>query len=83
MKLKNLTYLFIGSLLIFNCSDSGGDDLSTQEVTYNTQIKSISNVDIILNRINNTEIPMPPTGLMPATNRELIQRWKDEGLVEN
>jgi len=37
----------------------------------------------ILNRINNTGNPMPPSGLMLKANRDVIQQWLDDGLLEN
>ncbi|MDO5969803.1 hypothetical protein Q4Q35_08285 [Flavivirga aquimarina] len=46
-----------------------------------TQVKD--RVDAIISRINNSSSPMPPNGLMPSGNRDLIQQWKDDGLLEN
>ncbi len=50
-------------------------------LTTYTQVKG--KVDIILTRINSTSSPMPPTGQMPFNNRDIIQKWKDDGLLEN
>lgn len=49
-------------------------------VTY-TQVKD--KIDIILTRINSASSPMPPTGQIPSKNRDIIQKWKDDGLLEN
>ncbi|GAA3654001.1 hypothetical protein [Flavivirga jejuensis] len=49
-------------------------------VTY-TQVKD--RIDAILSRINSVSSPMPPSGQMPSSNRDLIQQWKDDGLLEN
>ncbi len=50
-------------------------------LTTYTQVKD--RVDIILTRINSSSSPMPPTGQMPFSNRDIIQKWKDDGLLEN
>ncbi len=50
-------------------------------LTTYTQVKD--KVDIILTRINSASSPMPPTGQMPIGNRDIIQKWKDDGLLEN
>ncbi len=42
-----------------------------------------SRIDRILNRINNASNPMPPNGLMAQGLRDNIQKWKDDGLLEN
>lgn len=34
-------------------------------------------------RINNPSAPMPPTGLMPQANRDIILEWIDNGFLEN
>ncbi|WNH07875.1 hypothetical protein [Thalassobellus suaedae] len=53
----------------------------TSFTTY-TQVKS--SINSILTRINNSgSAVMPPTGQMPLATRELIQQWKDDGLLEN
>ncbi len=37
----------------------------------------------ILFRINSASDPMPPTGRMNSNNRAIIQKWKDQGFLEN
>ncbi|MFI1743720.1 hypothetical protein [Thalassobellus sediminis] len=47
-----------------------------------TQVKN--SVNSILNRINSSgSAVMPPSGQMPLATREMIQKWKDDGLLEN
>ncbi|WP_242085149.1 hypothetical protein [Aestuariivivens sediminis] len=74
----------IASIISSNCIGCHGNP-PTQNApfsltTYN-EVKT--RVNTIISRINNTTNPMPPTGLMPQTNRDLIQQWKDDGLLEN
>lgn len=42
-------------------------------------------IDAILSRINSSSSPMPPTGQTPLSSvkRDIIQKWKDDGLLEN
>jgi len=40
-------------------------------------------VDRIIARTNSSSNPMPPSGRMSSGLRETIQKWKDEGLLEN
>ncbi len=37
----------------------------------------------IIFRINSAADPMPPTGRMSTNNRAIIQKWKDQGFLEN
>ena len=37
----------------------------------------------IIFRINSSSDPMPPTGRMNSNNRAIIQKWKDQGFLEN
>jgi hypothetical protein len=37
----------------------------------------------VLARINDVSNPMPPSGVMPATDRQIIQQWADDGFLEN
>lgn len=37
----------------------------------------------LLNRINNQSNPMPPSGLLPASTRAVIEQWKEDGYLEN
>ena len=109
------------SAILFGCSSSSSDDLSSPnpnpnpdpsaKITYNANIKSImtshctschgspttqsapfplttytqvkDKVDIILTRINSATNPMPASGQIPLATRQLVQQWKDDGLLEN
>ncbi len=74
----------IKAIISNNCIQCHGSPTSngapTSYVTY-TQVKN--SVNTILSRINNATNPMPQSGLMPIKNRQLIQQWKDDGLLEN
>ncbi len=49
-------------------------------VSYNQVRSSINN---ILNRLNSSSNPMPPSGQINITLRASVQQWKDDGLLEN
>ena len=52
-------------------------------LTTYSQVKSF--VDKIITRINSSTNPMPPSPNTPLTQtqKNLIQQWKDDGLLEN
>lgn len=74
----------IKSIMSNNCNSCHGDPTTNGApmslTTYN-QVKS--NINNIINRINNASSPMPQSGLMPIETRNLIQQWQDDGLLEN
>lgn len=57
---------------------SGGLDLSTYDLVRN----STENGNLIL-RINDVNNPMPQSGLMPAAERDLFDKWVEDGFPEN
>lgn len=36
----------------------------------------------LIQRMNNGSAPMPPSGLLPQSTRDQIQKWKDDGFPE-
>ena len=50
--------------------------------TYSEVKSAVETRDLIV-RINSLSNPMPQSGLMIQANRDLIQQWKDDGLLEN
>lgn len=63
-----------------SCHSSPPQGAPFSLTTY-TQVKN--RVDGIISRINNASSPMPPSGLMPQNLRDMVQQWKDDGLLEN
>ncbi len=47
-----------------------------------TYIQVKDKIEAILSRINSSSSPMPPTGQMIPKNIDIIQQWKDDGLLE-
>jgi hypothetical protein len=57
---------------------SAGLDLSNyQNVRFSTEQGNL------IGRMNNTANPMPPSGLLSATDRALIDKWVADGYLEN
>lgn len=46
------------------------------------QVKAATQNGNILSRINDSNSPMPPSGLISASNRALIQEWANDGYLE-
>lgn len=69
-----------------NCTSCHGDPTTNSApmslITY-TQVKGAVETRGLINRINDTDNPMPQNGLMSQANRDLIQQWVNDGLLEN
>lgn len=50
--------------------------------TYN-DVKAYTEAGILIDKINDIASPMPPTGLMPAYERAVIEKWVVDGYLEN
>lgn len=67
-----------------NCGSCHGNPTdNAAPVSYNTFNLVKNDIDDIISRINSAASPMPPTGLMSQSLRDDIQKWKDDGLLEN
>ncbi len=66
-----------------NCHGSTPANGAPSSASFNTYAKVKAAVDKIITRTNDTSNPMPVNGLMSQTNRDLIKKWKADGLLEN
>ena len=74
----------VKSIINNNCGSCHGDPTANgAPISYNTFTSVKNDVNDILTRINSNSNPMPPTGLMSSSLRAQIQKWKDDGLLEN
>lgn len=76
----------IKSIITSNCISCHGStptNSAPMSLTTYTQVKNYINT--IITRVNSTSNPMPPSPNAPlsTTNKNLIQKWKDDGLLEN
>ncbi|MCF8272713.1 MAG: hypothetical protein K9I95_02675 [Flavobacteriaceae bacterium] len=76
----------IKNIINNNCNSCHGSPTSNSapmSLTTYSQVKSAVETRGLISRINNTANPMPQSGLMSQTNRNLIQQWVDQGFLEN
>ena len=74
----------IKSIMSSNCTSCHGNPKTNGAPTSYTTYTQVKNgINSIISRVNNVSNPMPQAGLMPQANRDLIQQWKDDGLLEN
>ena len=74
----------VKAIMTSNCTSCHGNP-PTQNAPFSlTTYNSVkSRVNSIISRVNSSSNPMPPSGLMPQSTRDIIQKWKDDGLLEN
>ncbi|MCH4552468.1 hypothetical protein [Aestuariibaculum lutulentum] len=75
----------IKSIISSNCTSCHGSTLSNNApMSLTTYAQVSSYIDAILDRINRTGAgKMPVNGTLSTTQKNLIQKWKDDGLLEN
>ena len=47
------------------------------------QVRTAAESGNLIPRMNNATNPMPPSGILPAATRALIDKWADDGFLEN
>ena len=74
----------VKSILDGTCVRCHGNPLTSGApfalITYD---QAKNNISTILDRINDINDPMPPAGLMSQSNRDIIEQWQTDGLLEN
>ncbi|TGV02712.1 hypothetical protein [Flavivirga rizhaonensis] len=74
----------VKSIISGNCVQCHGNPTANGAPFSLTTFTLVKNrIDAIIPRINSSSSPMPPTGQMSSSNRNIIQQWKDDGLLEN
>ncbi|WJJ97899.1 c-type cytochrome [Algibacter luteus] len=74
----------IASIINNNCNQCHGSTPSNGAPFSLTTYDDVKNrVDRIIARVNNSTNPMPPSGQISSSLRDMIQQWKDDGLLEN
>ena len=74
----------IASIINNNCNQCHGSTPSNGAPFSLTTFDQVSGrVDRIIARTNSTSSPMPPAGQINSGLRDMIQQWKDDGLLEN
>ncbi|MFD0836040.1 cytochrome c [Mariniflexile aquimaris] len=73
----------IMSSFCISCHGNPPTNGAPMSLTTYSQVKNAVESRGLINRINNANNPMPTGGLMSQANRDLIQKWLDDGLLEN
>jgi len=47
------------------------------------QVKNAAENGNLIARMNNALNPMPPSGVLPTQTRAIIDKWRDDGFLEN
>ncbi|MBC2839448.1 hypothetical protein [Robiginitalea sp. SC105] len=75
----------IAPIISSNCTTCHGDP-PTQNAPMSLltleQVRSAVENRGLLGRINSTSDPMPPTGRLPQSTRDLIEEWVNQGFPE-
>lgn len=64
------------------CHGTSSPQAGLSLVTYQ-QVRNAAENGNLLNRVNNATNPMPPSGLLPANTRAILDAWASEGFLEN
>ena len=73
----------IKSIISGNCLSCHGNPTNGPSNSLNTFDLVKNDIDKIIDRINRTGAgKMPPNGTLSAAAKALIQKWKDDGLLE-
>lgn len=76
----------VKSIINANCTSCHGSPTTNSapmSLTTYSQVRSAVETRGLINRINDVNNPMPQSGLMSQTNRDLIQQWVNDGFLEN
>lgn len=52
-------------------------------LTNYTQVRSSAENGNLISRMNNQTNPMPPSGILSSQVRAVIDKWRDDGFLEN
>jgi len=86
--LNNQTIKFnphVNEIMFNHCvtCHGGASPAASLSLTDYSSVRSGTENGNLLNRINNEQKPMPPSGLLSEANRQLIEKWVTDGYLEN
>lgn len=83
---ETITYVGDVKAIIDNncvtCHGTVTPDAGLSLVTYQ-QVRNAAENGNLIPRMNNATSPMPPSGILSATTRAIIDKWRDDGFLEN
>ena len=81
-----ITYEGDIELIMFNhciTCHAGTTPLGDLDLTTYDNVRFTTESANLLQRINNLDNPMPPSGLLSEENRLIIEKWTTDGFLEN
>lgn len=78
---KDVRGIINSSCATTNCHDDINPTAGLALTNY-TRVRTAAESGKIFSRINNTSSPMPPTGLLPSSTRNIISQWRADGYLE-
>ncbi|WP_299622633.1 hypothetical protein [uncultured Tenacibaculum sp.] len=78
---KDVKGIINSSCATTNCHDDVNPTAGLALTTY-TRVRNAAETGNIFGRINNTASPMPPSGLLPSSTRNIISQWRADGYLE-
>lgn len=82
---KEITYnSTVSEIMTTRCTGCHGGNSPSGNLSLTTysEVKTIAETGTLMNRLNDSNNPMPPTGLLPEADRNSIQTWIDNGFLE-
>ncbi|CAM1342558.1 hypothetical protein [Tenacibaculum amylolyticum] len=79
---KDVKNIINNSCATAACHDNTNPTAGLSLTTY-VQVRAAAENGNLFGRINNASNPMPPTGLLPTSNRNIIDQWRTDGYLEN
>jgi mono/diheme cytochrome c family protein len=84
--LTTVTYISDVKTIIDNncitCHGTVNPNAGLSLVSY-AQVKNAAENGNLIPRMNNAISPMPPVGLLSVETRAIIDKWRDDGFLEN
>lgn len=82
---KKVTYdADVKSIIAGNCTSCHGGATPSAGLNLTTyaNVKTAAQSGKLVGRMNNSSNPMPPSGILSAGNRQIIDKWVKDGLLE-
>lgn len=75
----------IQAIMYNNCVTCHGGVAPSAGLLLNNynDVKASAQNGSLISRMNNTSAPMPPNGVLSPELRQLVDKWKEDGFLEN
>ncbi len=79
---KDVKGIINSSCATTSCHDSTSPAANLNLTTY-TLVRNAAENGNLLGRVNSTSNFMPPSGPLPSSTRAILDKWKDDGFLED